>query len=57
MGKWGYNSYKWSYNSTYNWKGAHLVWHPSCHPTTEFSVDMDKLDKNRQSTWSKPLDS
>ena len=25
MGNWGYNPYKWSYNPTYNWVGAHLV--------------------------------
>ena len=25
MGNWGYNSFKWSYNPTYNWLGAHLV--------------------------------
>ncbi len=25
MGNWGYNPYKWSYNPTYKWYGAHLV--------------------------------
>lgn len=35
MGNWGYDPYKWSYSSTYNWEGPKLYIQYSINPVND----------------------